>query len=150
MAVGLLIATLQLPVGSEFFPQNERDQFAVEVWLPESANIDQTSAAARQVEDLIRKISAVEVDGETVERLDCLRTVVGGGGSRWYLSWSPEPRRSNFAEILIRTTDGNLTPQFIRDIQRVTALGDAKLGIQPISGARMIDDEEQLSIDATV
>lgn len=144
VAVGLLIATLQLPVGSEFFPQNERDQFAVEVWLPESANIDQTSAAARQVEDLIRKISAVEVDGETVERLDCLRTVVGGGGSRWYLSWSPEPRRSNFAEILIRTTDGSHTHSLAVDVRRVASEGDEELGIEPISGVRIVPIELML------
>ncbi|MCR9199221.1 MAG: efflux RND transporter permease subunit [Planctomycetaceae bacterium] len=144
VAVGLLAATLKLPVGTEFFPQNERDQFAVEVWLPESANIDQTDAAARQVEDLIRKLSRTEVDGQTVERLDCLRTVVGGGGSRWYLSWSPEPRRSNFAEILIRTTDGSHTHSLAADVRRVASGGDKDRGIAPISGVRIVPIELML------
>ncbi len=32
-AIALLVLALQLPVGTELFPQNERDQFVVDVWF---------------------------------------------------------------------------------------------------------------------
>lgn len=144
VAVGLLVAAVQLPVASEFFPQNERDQFAVEVWLPESATIEQTNVAARQVEDLIRGISKTQIDGAEVERLKSMRTVIGGGGSRWYLSWSPEPRRPNFAEILIHTSSGKLTHSFAQDVRRMAQLGDAERGIRPVANARVVPVELML------
>ncbi len=69
-AIGLLVAVLALPVGSEFFPQNQRDQLAVEVWTPENMNIEQTDAVAKQVEDIIRKLSPItDESGFVVERL---------------------------------------------------------------------------------
>ncbi len=80
IAAGLLVLTLQLPVGTEFFPQNERDQFAVEVWLPEHSSIEQTDAAARRVEQMIQAISTTtDAAGREVQRLRAMRTVVGGG-----------------------------------------------------------------------
>ena len=57
VSFGLLFLVMMLPVGSEFFPQDLRDQFAVEIWLPEGANIEQTDEVAAKVEDIIRKLS---------------------------------------------------------------------------------------------
>ena len=47
VAVALFVASLMLPVGSEFFPQDLRDQFAIEVWLPENVAIAETDKAAQ-------------------------------------------------------------------------------------------------------
>ncbi|CAK8987720.1 Nodulation protein NolG [Durusdinium trenchii] len=144
-ACGVLILVMNLPVGSEFFPQNQRDQFAIEVWLPENASIRQTDEAARQVEEMLRKLSPTTSDGgETVERLRAMRTLVGGGGSRWYLSWEPEPRKANFAEILVRTTDGRYTSAFAQEVRRVARHGDPDLGIEPVAGARVVPIELML------
>ena len=46
VAVTLFVASLMLPVGSEFFPQDLHNQFAVEVWLPENVAIAETDGAA--------------------------------------------------------------------------------------------------------
>ena len=56
-SIALLYAALQLPVSSEFFPQDRRDQFYVNVTLPETATIEQTNRVVLQVEDAIRKLS---------------------------------------------------------------------------------------------
>lgn len=145
VAVALFVGVLALPVSSEFFPQNERDQFAVEVWTPENANIEQTDAIARQVEDIIRKLgSSANETGAPVQHLQVMRTLVGGGGSRWYMSWSPESRKPNFAEILVRTTDGRFTSEFADRIRRVAREGDVELGIDPIVGARVVPIELML------
>ncbi len=141
-AVGAFLLTTQLPISSEFFPLTQRDQFAVKVWLPDSASIEQTNNIARQVEDTIRKLSPyADETGQQRERLLNMRTIVGGGGSRWYLSWEPETIKPNFAEILIHTTDGYVVHEFAESIRRVTREGDKSLGIEPIVGARVVPIE---------
>ncbi|MEK6236405.1 MAG: efflux RND transporter permease subunit, partial [Planctomycetales bacterium] len=78
----LLALTLQLPVGSEFFPRDLRDQFPIEVWLPETSSIEQTDAVAQQVEAILRKLSPVldengqpvlDEDGQPMQRLRGVR-----------------------------------------------------------------------------
>jgi len=142
VAVALLILTFTLPVGSEFFPKDIRDQFAVEIFLPEIATIEQTNEAAKKVEEALRKLSPITGEaGETVQQVRAMRTMVGGGGSRWYLSWDPEPRKPNFAEILVRTTNGLFTPSLARHLRVVAEQGDKELGIEPMAGVRVIPRE---------
>lgn len=142
VAVALLVGTLMLPVGSEFFPKDLRDQFAIEIWLPEHVAIKQTDKVAKQVEEILRKLSpATDSDGNDVQRVRAMRTMVGGGGSRWYLSWDPEPRKPNFAEILVRTADGRFTPELARRVREIAEGGDPELGLKPIVGARVVPKE---------
>ncbi len=139
-AIGLLYLAMQLPVSSEFFPQDRRDQFFVDVILPETSTIEQTNDVVKQLEVAIRKLSlSTDGEGNEIERLRVMRSMVGGGGGpRWALAVSPPSPASNVATILIRTTGGNVTPDFIRDIRRVTNEGDPDLGIMPITGARVV------------
>jgi len=70
-----------------------------------------------------------------------MRTMVGGGGSRWYLSWDPEPRKPNFAEILVRTADGRVTSDLARRVREIAEGGDPELGLKPVVGARVVPRE---------
>ncbi len=138
----LLVLALRLPVQSEFFPKDMRDQFAVKVWLPESVGIAQTDQAARQVEKILRTLSpTTDASGNKVQRLRAMRTMVGGGGSRWYLSWNTESRKPNFAEILVRTTDPAFTPWLARRLREIAEDGDELLGLEPIESARVVPTE---------
>lgn len=142
IAILAFLWAVRLPVESENFPTDLRDQFAVLVNLPETATIEQTNQKAIEIEGIIRKLSAAtDESGQPFERLRSMRTLVGGGGARWHLSWSPESRKPNFAEILIRTTDGRWTPQFAADVRRVCERGDEGLGISAVSGARIVPKE---------
>ena len=139
VAILLLFAAMQLPVASEFFPRDRRDQFSVNILLPETSTIAQTDVVVAEVESLIRKLSpAVDDEGQAVERLRAMRSMVGKGGSRWALGVDPPSPASNVAEILVRTTDGNFTSRYIEDIRRVVSEGDESLGIEAIDGARVV------------
>jgi multidrug efflux pump subunit AcrB len=145
VVVGLLVLATRLPVAAEFFPNAERDQFAVQVWLPESATIAQTEELIGEVEEMIRRLSPAEgPDGATIERLDGYRTLVGGGGSRWYLSWEPEAPKPYYAEILVRTTNGRWTRDYVEDLRVAAEEGHEGLGLSPIAGARVVPIELSL------
>ena len=142
VAIALFFLALSLPYGSEFFPKDLRDQFPIQIWLPENSSIAQTDNVAKKVEEIIRKLSpSVDSRGESVERLRAMRTMVGRGGSRWYMGWDPEPAQAGFAEILVRTTDGRFTPGFVQDVRRAAEQGNPELGIEPIVGARVVPQE---------
>ncbi|MEL6107934.1 MAG: efflux RND transporter permease subunit [Planctomycetota bacterium] len=137
-SVAILVAAVQLPVSSEFFPQDRRDQFYVRVNLPETSTIEQTDAIVQQVETAIKKLSPYMMpSGEQVQRLRSMRSMVAQGGARWALSVNPGAPGANTAEVLVRTTSGELTDQMIRDLRRVVDVGDKERGIQPIAGARV-------------
>jgi multidrug efflux pump subunit AcrB len=139
ISVGCLIIALMLPVGSQFFPRDLRDQFAVEIWLPEGSTIQQTDEAAKQVEDIIRKLShTTNKHGETVERLRDMCSVVGKGCARWYLGRNPEPTRAYYAELIIKVTDPLFTNDFSQEVRRIAREGSEEMGIEPVIGARVI------------
>ncbi|MEE2641588.1 MAG: efflux RND transporter permease subunit [Planctomycetota bacterium] len=139
ISVVLVFLATKLPIATEFFPQDRRDQFFVNVVLPETATIEETDQVVRQLEQMIRRLSpARDASGNTVERLRAMRSLVGGGGSRWALGVSPLSPATNVAQLLIRTNDGKSTPGFIADIRRVSETGDPSLGLEPITGARII------------
>ena len=138
-AVALLYFAMQLPVSSEFFPQDRRDQFYVDVILPETSTIEQTNEVVKQLELAVRKLSpSTDAEGNAIERLRAMRSLVGGGGSRWALAVSPPSPASNVATVLVRTTSGSVTQDLISDLRRVTDEGDSDLGIAPITGARIV------------
>lgn len=138
-AIAMLIAAVQLPVSSEFFPLDRRDQFYVNIALPDTSTIAQTDLVAKQVEDAIKKLSPVADPntGETIQRLRTMRCLSGSGGARWALSVSPPTPGANIAEILVRTTHGDLTDSMIRDLRVAIDKGDPERGIRPIAGARV-------------
>ena len=141
----MLAGTLQLPVSTEFFPQDRRDQFYVQVTLPETATILQTDEIVRQVESAIKKLSpSTDEEGRPIERLRTMRSLTGQGGARWSLGVNPISPQSNTAEVLIRTTDGKWTDSMIRDLRRVVDVGDADRQIRPIAGARITTKRVQM------
>ena len=145
ITLALLVGSMKLPIGSEFFPQDRRDQFFVNVMLPETATIEQTSEMVARVEALVKRISPTENEaGEIVERVRNMRCMIGRGGSRWALTVDPPSPGSNVAEILIQTNDPTQTKSLLGDIRRVTSEGDVSLGIEPIAGARIIPKELSL------
>jgi multidrug efflux pump subunit AcrB len=153
VSFGLLFLVMMLPVGSEFFPQDMRDQFAVEIWLPEGATIKQTDDTAEHVEEIIRKLSSyTDEQGNPGQRLFCMASVIGKGGDRWYLGRNPESPRPNYAEIIVRTTNGLVTSNYVKDIRRITREGDTSMDIAPVTGARVIPRELVMgpSVDAPI
>ncbi|MEM7199510.1 MAG: efflux RND transporter permease subunit [Planctomycetota bacterium] len=122
VAAAAVVASLQLVplIGSEFFPGGRRDQFWVHVWLPEGSSINATSDAARQVEEIILATSRATIDGVDVERLKSVTSIVGTGGPRLNLTTNPEQQLSNYAVVLVNTTDGRFSADWTADIREQT------------------------------
>ena len=143
-SVLLLLAVLQLPVGSEYFPLDRRDQFYVTVTLPETSTVAQTNVIVAQVEDTLKRLSSSTDDqGNPIERLRTMRSMTAFSAARWSLAVTPLPPASNTSEILIRTTSSAWTESMIRDLRLAVDQGDDDL---PIAGAGLRGDQDQVAV----
>lgn len=117
-----VVASLQLVplIGSQFFPGGIRDQFWAHVWLPEGASIAATSEAARRVENIVRETSETTIDGERVERLRAVTSIVGTGGPRLNLTTNPEQQLDNYALVMVNTTDGRYSEEWANEVRERT------------------------------
>ena len=86
-------------VGFSFFPEADRDQFTVDIWLPEGAALAETERITKQAEAIIAQQPEVT----------SYVSYVGVGGPRFFISVKPEFNTSNYARIMANTRDRNET-----------------------------------------
>lgn len=109
IAVLALIGSISLipRLGFTFFPSAERDQFVIDVWLPEGRDIFATQRTAEKMEALLRKQQDVR----------SYVSYIGQGGPRFYYNVSPEPPAANYAQIVVNTDSIARTERLVGAIQ---------------------------------
>jgi len=96
--LGLLALVPQL-----FFPLAERDQFVMDVWLPEGTKIESTDATVRRIEAVLAHESLVK----------SYTSFLGESAPRFYYNVNPQAPASNYAQILVNTKKVKGTPQMV-------------------------------------
>jgi len=93
-------------VEKQFFPQSDRLEILVEMWLPEGASIEATRAEAIRLESILRK------DQDVAHVL----TYVGQGAPRFVLALDQRLTNHNFAQLVVIAQD---VPAREREIARI-------------------------------
>ncbi|WP_420236134.1 efflux RND transporter permease subunit [Telmatobacter bradus] len=101
------IGVLQL-VKQQFFPLAERDQFVMDVWLPEGTRIEATEAAVRKIEKVVQSQALVK---------NCA-SFVGTSAPRFYYNVNPQPPAENYAQILVNTASVAETPKIVERLRK--------------------------------
>jgi multidrug efflux pump subunit AcrB len=99
----VVLAALGLGVGlygfryvdQSFFPPSTRPQFMVDVYLPAGTHIRETEAFAEDFREYIQKL-----DGVTH-----VTSLIGGGGLRFLLVYSPEHENRAYVQFLVDVDD---------------------------------------------
>ncbi|MDR6805356.1 multidrug efflux pump subunit AcrB [Dyadobacter sp. BE34] len=117
IGVSLLTVVLSLfvyqGIKQKFFPAAERNQFVIELWMPTGTKLDQTSQAILKAEKLVK--------GDP--RVTSYATFTGTSAPRFYYNFSPEVPVTNYAQILINTTDEKTAEAFAHELEgKVAAL----------------------------
>ena len=94
-------------VRQQFFPLAERDQFILDVWLPEGARIEATDATVRRIEAVLSKEKEVK----------SYTSFLGSSFPRFYYNVNPVPTASNFAQILVNTKTVKGTPKLVEQLR---------------------------------
>ena len=133
VALLLVIGSLMLVplIGNEFFPQGDRDQFFVHVWLPEGSSIHATEAVCDQVERLLLDTQRTDDDGEVVDRLVNAITFVGTGGPRLMLTSNPEQAYPNYAFAVVNTSRADLSADWVNELRgQVRSIPGARIDVE--------------------
>lgn len=100
-------------VKKQFFPTSDRPEVLVEIQMPRGSAIEQTSAAAQQVEAWLLKQPEAKI----------VTAYVGQGAPRFYMSLSPELPDPSFAKIVVRTPSEADREALKKRIRRAVANG---------------------------
>ena len=99
-----MLGALVLVVASSFifpqlkmrqFPYADRNQFAVEIFLPEGEGLDHT----REIADSMRRV--LQRDG----RVSSVTSFIGCSSPRFQVSYAPQMGGRNFAQLIVNTPD---------------------------------------------
>ncbi len=105
----ILLAALlfKVAIKQKFFPEAERDQFTVELWMPSGTKLEKTEKAILRIENAMK--------GD--KRIRSYATFIGRSAPRFYYNYSPEMPMSNFAQILINTNNKKATESLYRELK---------------------------------
>jgi multidrug efflux pump subunit AcrB len=95
----LAVFLLKFAVSQKFFPEAEREQFTVELWMPTGTSLQKTGEAVKRIENVISRDP----------RVKSYATFTGRSAPRFYYNYSPEMPFPNYAQILINTVSKKAT-----------------------------------------
>jgi multidrug efflux pump subunit AcrB len=95
-------------VKQSFFPNPDRPQFMVDVFLPAGTHIRETEAFAGDVQRYI----------ETLPNVTHVTAFIGGGGLRFLLVYSPERENPAFVQLLVDVDDWRKIGDLVTKVQK--------------------------------
>ena len=111
MAFGILVVAaggvFASMVPQQFFPAADRDEFAINVWMPEGTRLEATDDVTRVVEEVLA------ADPDVRE----YASFVGVGAPRFFFSFEPVLPRPNTAQIIVRTVAVDVTPEVVERLR---------------------------------
>jgi len=107
-----------------FFPPSDRLYFTVELTLPMGTAIETTEAVVNRLEEFISKELTVDARVDAGAGDEAIGkagqqgvtnwiSYIGSGGTRFVLSHNPEPPGSNYALLVLNTTDNVIIDELI-------------------------------------
>ena len=131
--VGILLLVPQL-----LFPLAERNQFVMDVWLPEGAKIEATDATVRQIEAVLSREPQVKM----------YTSFLGESAPRFYYNVNPQAPAANYAQILVNTKNVKETPRLVEQLrQRLPALApEAKVFVKELQQGQIMEAPVEVRI----
>lgn len=123
--VAMVMAVSLVPfLGKQFFPPAERDQFVMDIWLPEGKDVRTTEAAVRKVEARLAAVQGV------VNHV----AYIGQGGPRFYYNVTPESRSANYAQVVVNTVSLDATDGMVGPLQAALdrAVPEARITVKKL------------------
>lgn len=90
----VLAVLLLMHLDVRMMPQADRDQFAVEIYLPQGTSLDRTAEVADSLQRILRR------DG----RVKSITSFVGTSSPRFHMSYAPNMPSKHYAQFIVNTT----------------------------------------------
>ena len=89
------------------FPYADRDQFAVEVFLPDGKGLKETRAIADSLRHVLQKD----------EKVKCITSFIGCSSPRFMVCYAPQMAGKNYAQFIVNTTSHQATLDLLAKYQ---------------------------------
>ena len=131
--VGILLLVPQL-----LFPLAERNQFVMDVWLPEGTKIETTDATVRRIETVLRQEPLIK----------SYASFLGASAPRFYYNVNPQLPAANYAQILVNTRKVKGTPQLVAELrQRLPDVApEAKVFVKELQQGQILEAPVEVRI----
>jgi len=112
-------------VPQQLFPKVERNQFAVEIYLPTGNNLKSTAVVVKEVEKKLAKD----------KRVVHYTSFIGSGSPRFHTVYAPSLPALNYAQILVNTTAEETTEEILKEYQHTysDSIPDAYIRMKQLS-----------------
>ena len=133
--VGIGILTL---VPQLLFPLAERNQFVMDVWLPEGSKIEATDAAVLRIEQVLSHEPMVAA----------YTSFLGESAPRFYYNVNPQAPAANYAQILVNTKKVKGTPELVTQLrQRLPGVApEAKVFVKELQQGQVMEAPVEVRI----
>ncbi|MEE8613124.1 MAG: efflux RND transporter permease subunit [Nitrospirales bacterium] len=95
-------------VQHSFFPPSTRPQFMIDFWMPQGTHIDDTTRQVASIEEYLMK----------KEGVTHVTSLIGKGGLRFLLTYSPEKMNSAYAQLLVNVDKPERINELIPVVER--------------------------------
>lgn len=113
LAVGLGVAGFALGlllfrfVPQQFFPSAERNQFVVDLWMPQGSRIEATDASMKRIEEeLLRD-----------KRVAHFASFVGQSSPRFYYNVNPQQPDPAYGQFIVNSVSVNATTELVSELR---------------------------------
>ncbi len=109
LMAGLLVAAIFgfRYVPDSFFPNSNRPQFMINLWLPQGRHIQEITQVTSQVENWLTQ----------QEKIDSHASFIGRGATRFILTYKPESSNRSYAQILVNMKKRQDIPEMIEKVE---------------------------------
>lgn len=94
-------------VPQQFFPTAERNQFVIDVWMPEGSRIEATDAVMRHIEAFMKAQKGIEH----------FATFIGQSAPRFYYNVDPQEPDAAYGQFIVNTTSAEETPVLVNELR---------------------------------
>lgn len=102
--ISVVIAViLVLPIHQRLLPIAERNQFAVEIYLPQGNSLNQTEAVANSMQKILLKD----------KRVKSVTSFVGTSSPRFHTTYASNFPAKNYAQFIVNTTSNRTTEELL-------------------------------------
>lgn len=98
-------AVMMSRLPQKMMPTAERNQFAVEIYLPSGTDIKKTTMVADSLEHVLRKD----------KRIVSITSFTGCASPRFHTAYAPQIAGENYAQFIVNTTDEKATEALLND-----------------------------------
>lgn len=100
--------TLFKIVPQQFFPSAERNQFVVDIWLPQGTRIEETGAVMRRMESYMKGRKEIEH----------FAAFIGQSATRFYYNVNPQQPDAAYGQFIVNNRSAKETPALVQDLRK--------------------------------